>query len=60
MSTHVRSMFLSRMQNRIAKVVFNACTRDDQKVLDPLHFGLPGNEKLTNPFQYKLLSRQCT
>ena len=28
------------------------CTRDDQKVLGPLYFGLPGKENLTITFQY--------
>ena len=35
-------------------------TRDDQNVLDPLYFELPGNEKLTITFEYNLPSRQCT
>ena len=29
-------------------------TRDDQKVLGPLYFPLPGNETLTITFQYNL------
>ena len=37
----------------------NTHTRDDQKILCPLYFGLPG-EKMTISFQYNLSSRQCT
>ena len=35
-------------------------TKDGQKVLSPLYFGLPGNEILTITFQYNLPSRKCT
>ena len=35
-------------------------TRDDQKVLSPLYFGLWGNKNLAITFQYNLSSRQCT
>ena len=38
----------------------NEHTRDDQKVLGPLYFDLPGNEHLTITFQNNLPSRQCT
>ena len=36
------------------------CTRNDQTILGPLYFGLPGNENLTITFQYNLPSKQYT
>ena len=33
------------------------CTSDDQKVLGPLYFWLPGNENLTITFHYNLPSK---
>ena len=37
----------------------NTHMRDDQKIICPLYFGLPGNKNLTISFQYNLYSRQC-
>ena len=38
----------------------SSLSRDDQKVLGPLYFGLPGTGKLTISFQCYLPSMQCT
>ena len=57
-SSHTQSekvkLYVNIIYNNICLDTRVSHTRDDQKVLTPLYFGLPGNENLTITFQYNL------
>ena len=43
---------------QVSNVMTGGHTRENQKVLSPLYFGLPGNKNLTINFQYNLPQSQ--